>query len=663
MTREADISLEHTRPRHGNMLRNAVGILVGSAAIAACSGTGDVTYDPEATPLEYVTVCFSEKPDCTPEDVARGDGLDVISKGNSLPIETIPEVCGPNRRVENDTNADVPPILLKTLFDVEDGGFCEHDGVDWSAIGSAVADTLGGSPRGGSTITMQLVRIWYGSSLPENDVLRKTEEIRLAQQIETQYSKIDIAKAYLNGAYMGRGVYGFGAAAKVYFGIEPHQLDAGQSAALVALLQNPGKYEGGSGAEAEKAARLLHENERNEVLDLMAKYGTITPEEAANYKKTQLERHPYSYANNGADQVYGDFAVQMIMHDVIERLGSRDALFNLQSINTSISKKEQMTAFEHYKPRTLEQPNDGRQFGLVIVDETGAITAYLPGIYSDNPGALNINLLESPVVGGSQDKSFFVMAIMLAGDTPDTMVIDPERYEWLKYDGVRDYKPTEKADRCPGDGDCTLRDSIAYSANWGIVDRVKHYEDLGVPALQTGFDIMNSFGLFCFQPVGPAGIVGGCELTPTMRALGSMQINGLEGRAIPLDQQGRLINSIRLDSGKLLTYYDLDTSQYQQVVPIEIARDMKSIQRSVLEYGTLKRMTAKDKNKELFGKSGTPMNNTAPGANITWLADDGTYRSAAAVLRQPNSLSSLGRDADGGRATAILLNDIVLDLS
>lgn len=651
-----------SQPNKYSLYKRASGVLAGGIILASCSAT-EPTFSPEAKEMDVVTICYSELPDCTPEDVARGDGLEVIRKGNSISLETIPSMCTGENAVGPDTDSSVPRYLLQALLAVEDNNFCTHNGVDWTAIGSAAIDTATGMPRGGSTLTMQLVRIWYGPSLSENVLTRKSQEIELAQEIESAYSKTEIAKAYLDGAYMGRGVYGFGAAAKAYFGIDAEDLSLGQSAALVALLQNPGKYQGSPEPLEEEDARALHESERNEVLNSMLSLGIITNEEAEFAKNEPLRRVHSTYNSPGADMTYANAAVRKIIDDTVEQLGSRDALFNIQSINTTISKREQQALYDSYKPRTLEQPNDGRQFGAVIVDQTGAITAYIPGIYSERTGAKNINLLESPVVGGSQDKPYFVLSAMLAGATPDTIVGDPATFQWLNYDGQgRDYSPSENAARCPGVDQCSLRDSIAYSANWGIVGLIKSYEEQGIPALSTGYEIMNSYGLDCYQPVGPAGIVGGCELTPVQRALGSMQINGLEGRAIPEELRGRMVNSIRLDNGKVIRY-DNPNAAYQRIVPQEIALQTQSILQSAVEYGTAKRLGGAAQNTVVFAKTGTPTNNTAPGVNLTWLAYDGSFRSMAVVLRQPETLSPLGNDADGGKAPTILANDVVNSLS
>lgn len=650
-------------------LRNTAAILFGGAVVASCTSMSNpLVESPEATIREEVVFCFKENPDCTREDVARGDGLAVISRGSAIPLETIPEVClDDGTKVEEVYDAEVTPSLIYAFMAVEDKRYCEHDGVDYYALARAVIQTLSGNTQGASTTEAMTGRMLYFDAKPEDDLERKLwEYYRAVPELNSRYTKTEILRKHFNIVYLGRNSFSLASASMAYFGVMPSDLDTAQSAALVALWQNPGRYEGSSDPEKEETARVDHENERNEVLDKMVEFGRLSPEKAAEYKALPLKRLPYNTNAVGSDftgarSVYGEFVTQVIYNDLLQKLGSHDAVLQLKTVNTTISKEEMGIAARIYLEHSARLTDDGRQFGLVIVDQTGAITTYLPGLY--DPNGPNPDLLQAHVVGGSQDKPFFVLSAMLAGATTDTMVGDPAYFEWLNYDGNgKNYKPTEAADRCPSEGDCTLRDSIAYSANWGILGLIKYLEEKGVPALENGYEIMRGFGIHCLQPVGPAGVVGGCELTPIQRALGSIQINGLNGRAIPPENMGRVYNSIVLDNGKTVSFYDA-TLPYQQIVPPEIAAMQSDIQISAVDYGTAGKLAEAAEKTIVFAKTGTPDGNTAPAVNLTWIDRDGNPRAAAIVLRQPNSLSSLGSDADGGNQPTELANDLVLALS
>jgi monofunctional biosynthetic peptidoglycan transglycosylase len=100
----------------------------------------------------------------------------------------------------------ISPNLIRAVILSEDGAFCRHRGVDWSAIEEAIE-----TDRGGSTITMQVVKnlfLW-----PSRSYVRKAIEIGLAYLVEAVWPKRRILEIYLNIAEWGDGVFGAEAAA------------------------------------------------------------------------------------------------------------------------------------------------------------------------------------------------------------------------------------------------------------------------------------------------------------------------------------------------------------------------------------------------------------------------------------------------------------------
>jgi monofunctional glycosyltransferase len=126
----------------------------------------------------------------------------------------------------------ISPHLMRAVILSEDGGFCRHGGVDWSAIEEAIE-----SDRGGSTITMQVVKnlfLW-----PSRSYVRKAIEMGLAYLVEALWSKRRILEIYLNVAEWGDGVFGAEAAAQSHFGKRAARLTAEEAALLAAVLPNP----------------------------------------------------------------------------------------------------------------------------------------------------------------------------------------------------------------------------------------------------------------------------------------------------------------------------------------------------------------------------------------------------------------------------------------
>lgn len=129
---------------------------------------------------------------------------------------------------------DVSPHFLTAVVAAEDVQFCNHWGLDLTAIRAALAD---GGTRGGSTISQQTVKnllLWQGRSWP-----RKALEALLTPVMEAMWSKKRILEVYVNIAEFDTGVFGVEAAAKRYFGVPAKQLTARQSARLAMVLPNP----------------------------------------------------------------------------------------------------------------------------------------------------------------------------------------------------------------------------------------------------------------------------------------------------------------------------------------------------------------------------------------------------------------------------------------
>jgi len=137
----------------------------------------------------------------------------------------------------------ISPHLVQAVILSEDGAFCRHRGVDWLAMEEAIESSLEGEARGGSTITMQLVKnlfLWSSRSY-----IRKAVEIPLAYLVELLWPKHRVIEIYLNIVEWGDGVFGADAAARHHFGKPASQLTQREAALLAVALPNPIEREAG----------------------------------------------------------------------------------------------------------------------------------------------------------------------------------------------------------------------------------------------------------------------------------------------------------------------------------------------------------------------------------------------------------------------------------
>jgi monofunctional glycosyltransferase len=120
----------------------------------------------------------------------------------------------------------------------EDQTFPQHRGFDFKSIDKALEEReRGRRVRGASTISQQVAKnlfLWSGRSW-----IRKGLEAYFTLLIETLWPKQRILEVYLNVAQFGRGIYGVGAASKVYFGKPAARINSYDAALLAAVLPNP----------------------------------------------------------------------------------------------------------------------------------------------------------------------------------------------------------------------------------------------------------------------------------------------------------------------------------------------------------------------------------------------------------------------------------------
>lgn len=138
----------------------------------------------------------------------------------------------------------VPEQVRQAVVAVEDRRFRDHNGVDVTALGRALAVNVAdaGIQQGGGTITMQLARNAYLHDR-RRTVGRKYEEMLLARRLEKRLTKDEILEQYLNTVYFGDGAYGIAAAAETYFGKTPSQLTLGEAALLAGVIRAPEAYD------------------------------------------------------------------------------------------------------------------------------------------------------------------------------------------------------------------------------------------------------------------------------------------------------------------------------------------------------------------------------------------------------------------------------------
>ncbi|WP_020180930.1 penicillin-binding protein 1C [Methylopila sp. M107] len=173
----------------------------------------------------------------------------------------------------------IDPRFEKFLLAYEDKRFLAHPGVDPIAAVRAgfQAARHGGVVSGGSTLTMQVVRLLTPDR--SRTLLRKWREAGAALALERKLGKQGVLDLYLRLAPYGGNLEGVRAASLAFFGKEPGRLSTAEAALLVAIPQSPESRRPDRDPVAAKAAR-------DRVLDRLASAGAI-PEAEARWAKDE----------------------------------------------------------------------------------------------------------------------------------------------------------------------------------------------------------------------------------------------------------------------------------------------------------------------------------------------------------------------------------------
>ncbi|WP_238784219.1 transglycosylase domain-containing protein [Blattabacterium cuenoti] len=178
------------------------------------------------------------------------------------------------------TYNQLPSTLVNALIAKEDIRFKYHSGIDARSILRAIFSL--GKKGGGSTISQQLAKLLFTGPSAKNKLQRihqKLLEWVMAIELEKRYTKEEIITMYYNKFDFLYNAKGIETAAHTYFNKKTSELNLGESAILVGMLENPSLY---NPKNYPKKAK----KQRNLVLFQMKKYNFLS---TSRYKK-ELEK-------------------------------------------------------------------------------------------------------------------------------------------------------------------------------------------------------------------------------------------------------------------------------------------------------------------------------------------------------------------------------------
>ncbi|MGH8265177.1 MAG: penicillin-binding protein 1A [Steroidobacteraceae bacterium] len=206
----------------------------------------------------------------------------------------------------------IPERVRDAFLAAEDDRFFRHHGIDIPGLGRALlVNILSGRPdQGAGTITMQTARVMLLTS--EKKLRRKFLEIFLAYRIESELTKQQILRLYLNKIFLGQRAYGVAAAAEVYFGKKLDDLNLAEIATIAGLPQAPS--DDNPVANPEKAKMR-----RGYVLRRLRELHKITPEEEQAARAFPMQ----SQLHGPASEVEAPYLGEMVRNEMVQKYGER----------------------------------------------------------------------------------------------------------------------------------------------------------------------------------------------------------------------------------------------------------------------------------------------------------------------------------------------------
>jgi penicillin-binding protein 1A len=303
----------------------------------------------------------------------------------------------------------LPQVLKDATIAIEDERFYDHKGVDYEGIIRAAVKnaTSHKTVQGGSTLTMQLVRLLYTQDDTRGGLdgyKRKIKEAKLARDLEAKYSKTWVVGKYLNsvpyGTVGGQSAIGAGAAARLYFDKNVKDLTLREAAMLAGMPQAPSTYSPTGNPEGTKARR-------NEVLAKMAELGMITREKAQTEMAKGLGLHMDKYFQKARERYVLDY----VQSELVKEYGADKVRRGGMRVYTTIDLDKQREARAAI---ANTMGNVGPSSAIVTIDpKNGDIVAMASSqTYGRSKGKSTFNLAAQ---GHRQPgSSFKVMALMTA---------------------------------------------------------------------------------------------------------------------------------------------------------------------------------------------------------------------------------------------------------
>ncbi|NUN05225.1 MAG: penicillin-binding protein 1C [Bdellovibrio sp.] len=136
--------------------------------------------------------------------------------------------------------SEISPAMIHAVLKSEDKYFYQHPGFDTKAFMASVYQRIAfNSPRGGSTISMQLAKLMSPQKAIYAGMLGKVRQVLAARRLEAKWSKDQILEAYLNLTPFRSEYRGLASISWAFFDKMPLGLSQKEATLLSVLIRSP----------------------------------------------------------------------------------------------------------------------------------------------------------------------------------------------------------------------------------------------------------------------------------------------------------------------------------------------------------------------------------------------------------------------------------------
>lgn len=362
---------------------------------------------------------------------------------------------------------EIDQDLINAFISIEDKNFFKHQGISIKRIGAAIINNIKSNSfsEGASTITQQLARNLFLSN--EKTYKRKIEEISIAINLESKYSKLEILESYLNTIYFGHGIYGVQDACKYYFNKDASNLSISEAAVIAAIPKGPALFSPINNFENNK-------NRKELIIKELYKDQKISLEERNNAMNEKVNIVANKITSNKIAPYYQDIIIKELKKLNINSSIPYTVYSNFDNKLNNIIEESINKYYNH---------NDNLEIAIVAMNpQNGHVLDIIGGInYQNSTFNRATEALRQP---GSSIKPFLYYSALENGFTPITTFNSSKTT--FNIDG-KIYEPKNFKDVYPNT-DVTMAYALATSDN---IYAVKTHLFLGTHTL---YNTLINFG-------------------------------------------------------------------------------------------------------------------------------------------------------------------------